>query len=953
MSSQPQNQRSLDSGRFLSLKWKIMLTLSTVLLTVNGAVSWLAYQDQIAGFAERRAVLRERHLSEALSLQQDSAQHMQRLADMMASIVGMSGFSRAADVQSLAKDTLDPYAAALQLNLNVDAMRFYDAQGRLLSGLSASLGDGTRETARVGSVLMQEKSLVWLDCAQECVHSAAAPILAHGRLAGAVVVTGLLADMIVSFYRLTGVDIGLLSPMQGMADDMALPALGMRVAGLSGMDANLPLLKQLTRLPAEKDGKGWHELQYAGRNYELAFVRVDAAADNSKAPLLVVLEDVSDEYARIRSLALWQLAGNVSTSLLALLLLAFLLNNPLGRMMRAAQAIPLLGQHAFDEIRARLRPRTGIVLWDEIDHLDRAAVTLSKRLEDLEREERQHTEKMQEVLQRISVERDFNQGLLDTAQVIILTQTGSGNILTINRYGENLTGWSEAELQGKAFYGTICRARPGEEDMTGVLQEVADGRQDIHTHECTLVRRDGGDRAVVWSHTLLVEVAGQDAQVLSVGVDITERKRAESRLAYLAEHDPLTGLANRQHFQRKLEQALAVARRSGRGGALLYLDLDGFKYVNDVSGHQAGDALLRMVAEELVACMRDIDLVGRLGGDEMGILLQECDAAGAMVVADKISQRLEKLKFPGLGTSHRVSASIGIVLFPTAGADVKQILANADIAMYQAKADGRARCHLYAEGERMQEKLQRWVHWEERIKKALEEDGFVMYYQPILDIHNGRISHYEALLRMRGEDGNLIAPGEFMEVAEESGLIREIDRYVVTQVITRLNGLLKEGKTYKFAINLSGVSINDEGLLDFLRHELARHPDVPQHLIFEITETAAVSDFAAARIFMQAVRELGCVFSLDDFGVGFSSFYYVKHLPVDYVKIDGSFIRNLADSPDDQVFVRALAEVARGFGKKTVAEFVENERILALLRAFGVDYAQGYFIGKPSEQIGP
>ncbi len=283
--------------------------------------------------------------------------------------------------------------------------------------------------------------------------------------------------------------------------------------------------------------------------------------------------------------------------------------------------------------------------------------------------------------------------------------------------------------------------------------------------------------------------------------------------------------------------------------------------------------------------------------------------------------------------------------------DVKQLLANADIAMYEVKSKGGAGWHLYSDGEGVQEKMQSRLHWKEMINRSLGDRGFIVHYQPILDIRARQVSHYEALVRMRAEDGLPIPPGKFMEVAESSGLIRDIDRYVIQEVFGKMLGLFAVGKYYKFSINLSGASINDPRLLSFISNELSRSALLPSHVVFEITETAAVSDFSKARAFMNAVRELGCAFSLDDFGVGFSSFNYVKQLPVDYVKIDGSFVRTLVDSPDDQVFVRALAEVARGFGKKTVAEFVEDERALNMLRTFGVDYAQGYFIGKPGPEI--
>lgn len=934
-------------NRFFSLKWKLLLLLSLVLLSVNGMFSLMAYNKLISQFDQQRASSRTRHLAAARALRSDAAQKLQQPADMLASVVGMVGFSDHAKL----KASLDAYWASLQLNLPVDMLRLYDRNLHQLGEWGDTQSPShSRELASVEAALKQEHPVAWLDCHQVCLQFVAAPVLSEGKLAGVIVLRGSMSDMIIAFRHMTGADIGLLVP--AIVEGQALPNLGMSVAGLSGREQNLPLLKKLKGIPGQQAGHRWAKMSQDGRIYALTFEPLDEDYIALHSAMLVVIEDVSADYASIRSQTLHQLWAEIITSVVVLALLAFLLGAPLDRMTRAAETIPLLGQRAFAEVRSRIRPRPKVIFEDEVDHLDQAAVALSNRLEDLEQEVQMRAESMRVMLKTISVERDFSDRLLDTAQVIILTQSREGIIQTINHYGEKLTGWSEAELKGQPFFETICRVRAPGADMEQMIHNVAMGNEEHVYRECMVVHRDGAERVIAWNHSRLVGIAGTVEQVLSVGLDITERKEAEKRIVWLAEHDQLTGLSNRQAFQRDLEQALAVSRRTGREGALLFTDLDGFKYVNDVSGHQAGDALLRMVADEMLTIVRETDRLARLGGDELGVLLHECSLAGAIEVAEKINRQLVAIDFPGLGASHRVSASIGIVMFPVDNMDVKQVLASADIAMYQAKAAGRGSWHVYAEGERMQEKFQQWVHWEEKIKKALECDGFVMHYQPILDMHNNTISHYEALVRMRSDDGSLIAPGIFMEVAEKSGLIREIDRHVMRLVVDRLLEMLAAGAKCTMAVNLSGVSINDDGLLDFLRQQLDRNPLLPQYLIFEITETAAVADFSAARTFMQAVRELGCVFSLDDFGVGFSSFYYVKHLPVDYVKIDGSFIRTLADSPDDQVFVRALAEVARGFGKKTVAEFVEDERILALLRAFGVDYAQGYFIGKPSEYIG-
>jgi diguanylate cyclase (GGDEF)-like protein/PAS domain S-box-containing protein len=946
-------------SRFLSLKWKVLLSLGALMLSANAALSWLHYQHLMTRFEEQRAETRERLVAQAFALRNEVGLRLQALAGILAALdsVGASLFQSAAG-NALLRQHFESYWPALQLDYGIDSLHVYARTGSPLASWTTAVPAEMDVDGHVRAVIASERAMHWTRCRELCTQFAAAPILSDGKVAGAVVLGSSLADVVNSFRDLTLADLGVLIPAASSVagtphDEAFLPRLGLRVITLSNKGQDRPLLQQLVSIPSLAGPPGYAHLSlpYAGRQYELSFLVLDAP-DGARLPaMMVVIDDLTRTLAEIRSSVLNGLQGELLASLLSLLLLALLVHAPLKRMTRTAQAIPLLGRSAFAEARTRIAPRGRRLVDDEIDSLDEAAIALSYRLETLERDVAAHSAETEGMLQRISVERDFSKSLLDTAQVIILTQSADGRIHTLNRCGRQLSGWEEEDLPAKLFFELIGSDPSQLAAVQQALLEIDAGDRQHVQLESILQSKSGEAYEITWNHSRLAGQPGGAVMILSVGIDHTERKRAESHVSYLAEHDPLTGLVNRQHFQHELDHALIDARRSAHDGALLYLDLDAFKYVNDVSGHQAGDALLRIVADEVGKVARASDLLGRLGGDELGVLLHECDRDGAIQVAEKINKRLAEIKFPGLGANHRVSASIGIVIFSEAKMGVEQLLANADIAMYQAKSRGCAGWHVYSEGEGVQEKMQSRLHWEEMINRSLVSEGFIVHYQPILDIRARQVSHYEALVRMRGADGTVVPPGMFMEVAENSSLIRDIDRCVIHQVFDKMLALFAVGKFYKFSINLSGVSINDAHLLSFIRDELSRSSMLPSHVVFEITETAAVSDFSAARTFMNAVRELGCAFSLDDFGVGFSSFNYVKQLPVDYVKIDGSFVRTLVDSPDDQVFVRALAEVARGFGKKTVAEFVEDERALNMLRSFGVDYAQGYFIGKPSPDV--
>jgi diguanylate cyclase (GGDEF)-like protein/PAS domain S-box-containing protein len=632
-------------------------------------------------------------------------------------------------------------------------------------------------------------------------------------------------------------------------------------------------------------------------------------------------------------------------------LLLFLLGIPMARLQRVALSLPYLAEHAFETARASLGYSAQHSWWrDEIDVLNNTAITLSYQLEALQAEIQDRTRKLAERGDDLARERDFVTGLLNTAQVIILTQDAAGQVMMLNRQGLMITGYSADEIVGQPFSGLVVSDKDSPKVMQG-LEELRAGQRDSLRVDTELRCRSGEQRIISWFHSRLAVRSPCDGAILSVGHDVTERKQAEQQLAWLADHDPLTELFNRRRFQQEFEQILIASERYQHSGGLLYFDLDQFKYINDTSGHQTGDILLKMVAGKLCQVVRASDIVARLGGDEFAIVIRECDAEGAIQAARKVCAQLGALEFPILGHNHSISTSIGIALFPLHGTTVPELMANADLAMYQAKDGGRGRWHLFSSDEGAREEMQNQVYWKEQIEQALREDRFLLYFQPVLEIRTNTINHYEVLLRMRDHKGRIISPDQFIPVAERSGLIHAIDHLVLRKAITKQAKLWSQGCKLTFSINLSGRVVDDPDLLPILEDLLKTTGADPSSLMFEVTETAAVANMIAAESFMREIKAYGCRFALDDFGVGFSSFFYLKRLPVDYVKIDGVFIRQLAKNHQDRVFVKALSDITKGLGKKAVAEFVEDAETLALLREYGVEYAQGYYIGQPAPYL--
>jgi diguanylate cyclase (GGDEF)-like protein len=433
-------------------------------------------------------------------------------------------------------------------------------------------------------------------------------------------------------------------------------------------------------------------------------------------------------------------------------------------------------------------------------------------------------------------------------------------------------------------------------------------------------------------------------------MDISKQQAYERHLRKLAEHDLLTGLYNRRAFEVQVRRHLAGTARHGPRGAVILIDLDNFKPVNDTFGHGTGDAVLCAAADALAHRTRASDLLARLDGDEFGVLLSHADVDDAAAASESLLEAIRELVFEEDSKRFRISGSAGyaVVDESAAGDDATEILRRAGVAMYEAK-HGRDRSLPFDPESPRQQHSQARIHWLERIRAALEQDDFTLYWQPILDIATGEISQHEALLRMR--DGRrLIPPGDFLPTAERYGLIRAIDRWVLETAMRAIGERGMVDGSRRVEINLSAASLADPALPALIAEAMDAHEVEPSSIVFEVTETAAMANVTEAREFLTEMVALGCRVALDDFGSGFGSFYYFKHLPFDHLKIDGEFIRALPRSRTDQLIVQSLVDIAHGTGRQVVAECVTDSQTLELLRDYGVDFAQGYYIGEPAPQ---
>jgi diguanylate cyclase (GGDEF)-like protein/PAS domain S-box-containing protein len=519
----------------------------------------------------------------------------------------------------------------------------------------------------------------------------------------------------------------------------------------------------------------------------------------------------------------------------------------------------------------------------------------------------------------------------------------AGRVLRVNDALCRITGFTAEEVCARAFRHL---SDPQDVDVDSVqIVELLDGHLLTYQIEKRYRHAWGHQVWVLLSVSLVRDDEGRPQHLIAQVQDISERKELEGRLEHLVDHDFLTALFNGRRFEQALAQETKAAARYGGGGAVLLLDLDHFKAVNDQFGHKAGDDLLKTVAAALRGRMRETDVLARLGGDEFGIILPQVDSAQAELVAEGIVKTLRHQTAMLAEHQIPVTASVGVALFD--GLTSIEILSAADLAMYEAKEAGRDRFAVYRPLTGTPPRMSSRLAEAERVQCALTHDRLELLCQPILDLATNEVSQYELLLRLRTEDGHLLPPSAFLYVAERFGTILAIDAWVVRQAVELIATHAKAGRPLTLNVNISAKSIGNPELVAIIDRALADSRIDPACLVFELTETAAIGNIDLAKAFTTELKCRGCRFALDDFGSGFGSFYYLKHLPFDYFKIDGDFIRGFGANPTDQLVVEAIVGIARGMGKKTVAEFVTDQAMTDRLRRSGIDYAQGFHIGMP------
>ncbi|NIP73751.1 MAG: EAL domain-containing protein [Gammaproteobacteria bacterium] len=563
--------------------------------------------------------------------------------------------------------------------------------------------------------------------------------------------------------------------------------------------------------------------------------------------------------------------------------------------------------------------------------------------------------KLQESREELALAHEKAAVTLHSIGDAVVTTDQDGIIEYMNPIAEGLVGWTTSEARGRPLLEVFNilnedTREPADDPVARCLREGTIVGLANHT---VLIARDGTEYVIEDSAAPIRSAHNRLLGAVLVFRDVTEERLVQRQLRYLAQRDTLTGLYNRHYFEQELGRAVQVARRGTLGYAMFYMDLDQFKLINDTVGHGAGDEMLREVGEFFFRRLRQSDVLARLGGDEFGVLLNGVGADKAMEIADDLQRSMEAFDFTYQGVTYEISTSIGIAMIGAQTVSSAEVLRHADIACYVAKRQGRSCNHLYSESDDVDLTTIGEMKLLADIKTALAQDRFVLHFQPIQPLAGRGDPLYEVLVRMLDDQDQLVGPGTIIPTAERYGLMTQIDKWVVERALGLLAERVHDGRPIRLSVNLSGTSAGAPELLDAIRNGMHRLDVPPGRLIFEVTETAAiaVAHIEKAEAFMRELRAAGCRFALDDFGTGFSSFTYLKYLPVDYIKIDGTFVRDILSDPVDQAMVRSINQIAHSLGKQTIAEFVENEEVRKALVSFGVDYAQGYHIGRPGPEL--
>ena len=935
---------------YLSLKWKAVAFLSLVLITLTGVwVSQHIYKA-INTYDNRVADLQVRQQSVLDQLLDDNFLRLSQLSQLIAEMPELQN-ANTLDANESLQTYLQKEWIELNINTGIDYIGLYDIDGKKVgSAFSPLLFQNRQVLSEAIADAMQingpQTPRSFLFCDFGCSQFVIEPfVLEDGS--EALVVTGQnMSDIIQRYQQVSSNDLAILLPVLtgatfALETKRSLAAWDRRLWAASRFQETLDQLRHIQNTTRYNSLGGAEPSEFKGQRLLLNPLELFKYPAYGEAPELIAISDETQQHQNlVNSVKISILIGALAL-LVSELILFMIMLNPLRRLFSVVEALNLLPKHEYKKAKEKLSGQPG-VLQDELSLLERSTRFVTQELEALHIEVEDKSHSLQEQIAVITRSRAFLERLIDSSHLFIVTLQFNGTILTCNTRFEN-----EFKRPAANFTDLFMS-----DESRKIFQDRIDLLKGNH---CEVIQLDAefvNDQRLPiyldWTCSIVDDEKGQNI-ILAIGIDLTQRKRDEEALEWLANNDPLTGIGNRRGFQHDLQKVLDTQRT----GAVVFIDVNRFKQINDLYGHTVGDTVLIQIAESLNESVRSTDSISRLAGDEFTVVLPNIKADQLETLLQKLSVKLSgQLSLDTDGRWVEYSVSVGAALIPLHGTTEQELIVHADMAMYQAKKKGGEQWQIFDPSTNDLAEIRRDHDLTSLLKQALKRaDLFELNYQPIYCIKSETISHYEVLLRLKDLNGNPVYPNDFIPAAERMGLIRLVDEWVLDQAISKLSATWVVGNGFSLSINISAPTLQSNTFPDILTNLIRKYQVNPRHIIIELTETAYIENFQMVLTNLERISKSGVLVALDDFGVGFSSFSYLKKLPLSYVKLDGSYILDLENNPDNQVFVESLNKMVNAFGMRTIAEFVEDEITLKKLEELGVAYAQGYYIGKPSPNL--
>jgi diguanylate cyclase (GGDEF)-like protein/PAS domain S-box-containing protein len=925
---------------FLSLRWKIFILLVIVLVGVQGMYAFFSLSQLNDQFKLQRKQINTAEVARLNGSVEASYQRLLEAAELLPLIDTslhedyIIPLTRLSQAISLKFD-------AFQLTGSVNAAYLYDSHARMVGFWGEKVHIKEED---IQQVFDTERPLRKLVCNTICIRYVAIPIQLDGSKQGVLMVGRFLYDVIHDIKQQTTLDIGLaLQAPEGAGE---LGNWGLLINSLTNRSQNQELLEKLSREQRFDPAGGSYVLTNNDRHYEIIFSPLNGVHEGSA--YWVILDDISGHLLSIRQSLVSYLLMGAGGILTALVLLSLLLQKPVRFFSLLSTELSQLSRSEFSEFRQTMggyRDRKALFGQDERDLLVHSAMQLSEQLEHLEDEVAERTDSLEKSRLALTKERDFLFGLLETAPLVIITQNRKGDLRSVNHFGLNLMDLDGGSLRKVNFLDTLQR----EDERQAFLAHTCrlmDGLEPEVRTDSVLLDRLGHRHDISWLHARLRHTRGDESLMLSIGMDISDRKRAERRLHWLANHDPLTERPNRLFFMSCLNDAIEKSRSQNGNVAVLFIDLDRFKEVNDSLGHQIGDKLLKVAAKRINDCIRENDLLARQGGDEFSVLLTSVrDLEGAEVVASKILQVFQQPFWIG-EYEIVVTVSVGISLFPDHAADAAALIKHADVAMFQAKDSGK-NCYYIYDVEKDHQRFERFSLGAD-LRKGIQNNELVLHYQPQIDAVTEKIIGVEALVRWQHPTVGLLSPDRFIPLAEELDLIIPLGEWVLKEACRQMQTWLQSGvPDMKVAVNLAGQQIAHERLIRSVEDALEESGLNANNLELEVTENFVIRQPEVTVGKLTYLRERGITLAMDDFGTGYSSLSYLKKLPIDRLKIDRSFVKNIGIDKSDESIIKATLAMCQSLGLVVIAEGVETPEQLSFMKDNNCQIIQGYYYSKP------